>query len=75
MSILPYIHSDGQGNLARLALPQRANDLVDLLSYGVATGHVWLIARAWLALERDVRCLAHHARFRSPSTSIKFQPS
>jgi hypothetical protein len=43
------------GLQAKLAAHQQhIESLLDLCVWGIATGRVWLIARAWLALEREV---------------------
>jgi hypothetical protein len=33
---------------------QRIETLLDLCAWAIATGRVWLIARAWLAIEPEV---------------------
>jgi len=48
---IPHAHSSTQVPLAHR---RRIETLVDLYAWGIATGRLWVVARAWLALEREL---------------------
>jgi hypothetical protein len=51
-STVPRSYSGSQAKSA--AQRQRLDTLLDLCAWGIATGRVWVITRAWLALEREI---------------------